>query len=144
MRHFLGILFFLGLSFATRAGETANLTGSWANAANAFGVFSLNLTQTGNRLQGYHGAIALRGKRIDAVLPSEGPPSIIGTISGNVAHVRFRSGYDEHGHGEATLTLRDHQLVWEITKSTGTHYLPTSAVLSRQKTPRAESSKHAS
>ena len=126
------------------AGDGVNFAGSWDAPVNDVSAFSLDLTQTGNRITGYHTVIADRGNRIDSVLPDEGRPSITGTITGGVAHVRFQSGYDESGRGEAVLILRDNKLEWKITKSSGIHYFPMSSVLSRQKKHPAKSPNHAS
>jgi len=106
-------------------------TGSWDSKENGDFAFSLDLTQKGNRLEGYHSAVALHGRRLDAVLPSDGPPSIVGIISGGVAKVRFQSGYSD-ATGEATITLHGNKLEWKITGSSGVHYLPESCVLYRQ------------
>jgi hypothetical protein len=99
------LLILLFLCCGALAGDGVNFAGSWDAPVNDVSAFSLDLTQTGNRITGYHTAIAHRGKRIDSVLPDEGRPSITGTITGGVAHVRFQSGYDESGRGEAVLTL---------------------------------------
>jgi hypothetical protein len=125
------------------ADESASFTGSWDGPNDAASAFSLDLTQTGNRIAGYHSAIALRGHRIDAVLPKEGPPSISGTVIGGVARVRFQSAYDESGKGEATLTLRKGKLEWKITKSSGIHYFPTSCILHRSRPNQTRASKRA-
>jgi hypothetical protein len=108
-----------------------SFTGSWASKANGDFEFSLDLTQKGNRLEGYHTAVALHGRRIDAVLPSDGPPSVAGIISGGVAEVHFQSGYSD-ATGEATISLHGNKLEWKIIKSSGAHYLPESCVLYRQ------------
>jgi len=106
------LLILLFLCCGALAGDGVNFAGSWDAPVNDVSAFSLDLTQTGNRITGYHTAIAHRGKRIDSVLPDAGRPSITGTITGGVAHVRFQSGYDESGRGEAALTLRDHEVFW--------------------------------
>ncbi len=141
MTRSLLILLFLCCGALAAAG--VNFAGSWDAPVNDVSAFSLDLTQTGNRITGYHTAIAHRGKRVDSVLPDEGRPSITGTITGGVAHVRFQSGYDESGRGEAVLTLRDNKLEWKITKSSGIHYFPMSCVLSRQKKHPPKSPNHA-
>ena len=136
-RNFLILLILcFGFTADSLAGEGASFTGSWDSPNGNVSDFSLDLVQTGNRIQGYHTAIAHRGKRIDAVLPSDGTPSITGTVSGGVAHVHFQSGYDESSSGEAVLTLRGNKLEWKITKSSGIHYFPMSCVLRRQKNNR--------
>jgi uncharacterized protein YecT (DUF1311 family) len=130
------LLILLFLCCGALADDGVNFAGSWDAPVNDVSAFSLDLTQTGNRITGYHTAIAQRGKRIDSVLPDEGRPSITGTITGGVAHVRFQSGYDESGRGEAVLTLRGNKLEWKIIKSSGIHYLPTKSILQRQKNNR--------
>ena len=89
------LLILLFLCCGALAGDGVNFAGSWDAPVNDVSAFSLDLTQTGNRITGYHTAIAHRGKRIDSVLPDEGRTSITGTITGGIAHVRFQSGYDE-------------------------------------------------
>ena len=131
MRSILTILFFLTpmIAGSSATGKEA-FTGSWDfNAGNA-SSFSLELTQTGNRVQGYHTAIAHRGNRIDAVLPKEGKPSITGDVVAGVAHIHFRSGYSD-ATGDATLTLKGNKVEWTITRSSGAHYLPASCILRR-------------
>ncbi len=108
-------------------------TGSWDAHGSEASAFSLDLTQTGNRIRGYHIAVTPHGRRIDAALPEDGPTSITGTVTASAAHVRFQSAYDESGHGEAILTLRGNKLDWKITRSSGAHYLPMSSVLERRK-----------
>jgi hypothetical protein len=105
-------------------------SGNWVTSEG--GNLSLDLGQKGSRLSGYHAAIVGSGRRIDAVMQGEGSPSISGTIDGTVAHVVFRSGYGD-GKGEATLTLRGGALTWQITRSSGIHYLPPHCVLQREK-----------
>ena len=71
---------------------------------------------------------------MDEVTAESGQPSITGEINGNVATVKFRSGYpDSTGGGTARLTLRGAYLYWQILKSDGEHYLPKSARLTRVK-----------
>ncbi len=132
MRSLLTTLFSLMLLIAdASATEKRGFAGSWFFSAGNAASFSLKLTQTGDRIQGYHTAIAHRGNRIDAVIPGEGKPSITGDIVGGDAHIRFHSGYSD-ATGEATLTLKDNKLEWKITKSSGAHYLPSSSILHRQ------------
>ena len=115
------------------AAEPLPFTGSWDASESAASSFSLDLAQHGRHLSGYHSAVARDGKRVDAVLPTESSPSITGTVSGKVAHVRFQSGYDPDGHGEALLTLRrDGTLAWRVTRSVGAFCLPEVAILHHQ------------
>jgi hypothetical protein len=137
------LVFCFGISAESLADEIVNFAGSWDAPSSDVSAFSLDLTQTGNRIRGYHTAIAHRGKRIDAVLPSEGPPSITGIVTGGVAHIKFRSGYNDTGSGEALLTFRGNKLEWKITKSSGAHYFPESSVLFRQKRHQTKSPNHA-
>lgn len=110
-----------------------SFTGNWDAPENGFSSFSLNLTQSKNQIIGYHEAIALRGNRIDAALPTETKPSIVGTIANGIAHIQFKSAYGEDGRGKATITIHGNIIEWKITESYGVHYLPNSAVLTRQK-----------
>jgi hypothetical protein len=116
-----------------RADAAPKFTGSWETGQAKDRSFSLDLAQTGNRISGYHTAIALKGRRIDAVLPEDGEPSIKGSVNGIQARVQFRSGYSD-ATGTATITLQGKMLVWRIISSTPGHFLPDRATLYRQKT----------
>jgi hypothetical protein len=113
------------------ASGTKDFTGSWEASSGGAGSFALTLTQTGSSVQGYHSAVAHRGNRIDAVLPDAAKPSITGSVVADIATVTFRSGYSS-ATGEATLTRSGDKLVWKITKSSGTHYLPSVSILHRR------------
>ena len=129
---FLSAFLVFGGVVSAVAADPLLFTGSWSAPESATSTFSLDLTQHDHRLSGYHSAVARGGKRVDAVLPSEGSPSITGTVSGRVAHVHFQSGYDPESHGEALLTLRrDGTLTWKVTSSVGAFYLPAAATLHR-------------
>jgi hypothetical protein len=131
MRSLLSILFALAFLLAnSSAASKKPFTGVWDFNAGSAASFTLELTQTGNHIEGYHTAIAHRGNRIDAILPKEGEPSITGDVVSGVAHVHFRSGYSD-ATGEATLTLNGNKLEWEIIRSSGAHYLPKSCILRR-------------
>lgn len=128
----LGFLLLSG-SAGAFAADPPDLTGVWTIPGSDALAFSLDLTQHGQQLSGYHSVVVRSGDRVDTVLAADGSPSIVGTVTRQVAHVRFQSGYDKDGHGEATLILRpDGTLVWKLTKSAGTHYLPDTATLRRQ------------
>jgi hypothetical protein len=113
--------------------KAVDLTGPWQWEQ---GKESLDLTleQHGTVITGYHSAVGQRGAKVDEVTADSGQPSITGEINGNVATVKFRSGYpDSTGGGTARLTLRGSFLYWEITKTQGEHYLPRTARLTRVK-----------
>jgi hypothetical protein len=137
-RLFILLVLVSGLPLRSSAGDGVNFAGSWSDPPHDSGGFSLDLTQAGNRIQGYHTAIALHGRRIDATLHEDGRPSITGTVVDGVAHLHFQSGYDERGRGDALLTFRGDKLEWKITKTTGYHYLPSSCLLSRDRKGRAK------
>src|SRR2546427_11459221 len=122
MTRSLPILLFL--CCGALAADGVNFAGSWDAPVNDVSAFSLDLTQTGNRITGYHTAIAHRGKRIDSVLPDEGRRSITGTITGGGISVRFQSGDAESAHGRRWRDLRDHKLQREITKRPSIKYFP--------------------
>ena len=129
---FLSAFLVFGWVLSAVAANPLPFTGSWSAPDSTTSAFSLDLTQHGQRLTGYHSAVARSGKRVDAVLSSEGGPSITGTVSGRVAHVHFQSGYDPESHGEALLTLRrDGTLTWKVTSSVGAFYLPAATTLHR-------------
>ena len=104
-------------------------TGLWADEGNDVRAFSLDLKQNGNQITGYHSAVALRGSRIDAILPSEESPSIAGFIENGVALVWFKSGYGGGGGGRAILSLAGNQISWRIVGSYGVHYFPSASTL---------------
>ena len=104
-------------------------TGLWADEGNDVRAFSLDLKQNGNQITGYHSAVAQRGNRIDATLPSEESPSIAGFIENGVALVWFKSGYGSEGGGRAILSLAGNQISWRIVESYGVHCLPDASTL---------------
>jgi hypothetical protein len=94
---------------------------------------TLHLEQADGRLTGHHSAIGQGGMKADEV-PDSGPPSITGKVNGGVATVDFNSGFpDSQGGGKARLSLKAGFLYWKVLKSTGEHYLPLNAKLSRVK-----------
>jgi hypothetical protein len=120
-----------------RRGASANFSGSWSSTDSA-GEFALTLQQHGRRLRGYHSAAARGGRRVDARLESDREgPSIVGTVSGHMAFVRFRSGYSAGAGGTARLILRGKRLLWRIIRSHGEHYLPQRATLTRDMSEKA-------
>ena len=125
-------VFFLSIfiSLSTPAADKSEFAGSWDYSVSDVFAFSLDLTQSGDRIEGYHIAIARSGKRVDAILPNEDKPSITGNVASGVASISFRSGYSD-ATGTAKLTRKGKKLLWKITGSTGAHYLPISCVLHR-------------
>jgi len=127
---FVGIL--LSIHHIAVGAEKSGFTGSWSAQESPDFSFSLILTQVGDKITGYHIAIAHHGNRIDAVLPKEGDPSIIGTISKGIAHVRFKSGYSD-ATGEAQIVFKKDLLEWSIIqKSPGDCYIPQTSTLYRE------------
>ena len=124
------LIFFLGRS--ALAGEKIDFTGAWDSKETENSSFYLELVQKGSHIAGYHICIVLHSHRTDAVLPTEGEPSIQGNVSGNMAHVKFRSGYSD-ATGEATILIQGDTIFWKITKSSPGHYFPKNEVLYRRK-----------
>jgi len=117
------ILFFLGSVISVWAGEKVDFSESWDSKGTENSSFSLELVQKGNHIEGYHICVALHSHRTDAVLPTEGEPSIQENVRGNMAHVKFRSGYSD-ASGEATISIQEDTIFWKITKSSLGHYSP--------------------
>ncbi|HZS08514.1 MAG TPA: hypothetical protein VFD58_27015 [Blastocatellia bacterium] len=114
------------------AGAAAGFAGSWAVTFKSGAGFGIDLVQKGDRLTGWHSAVTSNASRVDAVERGSDEPSIRGRIEGTTATVTFTSGYGD-GKGKARLMLQDGKLQWQITESTGEHYLPDKAVLSRER-----------
>lgn len=93
--------------------------------------FSLyRLTQDGNRICGYHIATSYGQQKVDEGDLTGRGPSIAGTVTGNVATVRFRAWTG--AIGVATITLRNGSLAWHVVKRIdGQNWFPDDALLSR-------------
>jgi hypothetical protein len=114
---------------ATDRAAEASFTGSWG-WGNEHEGFDLTLRQEGTKLTGHHVSTVMDGDRTDAVTEDD-PPSITGSVAGNVATVEFRSGYSDI-KGKARITLRGDSLDWEILSvEEGEQYLPAKATLHR-------------
>src|SRR5262249_31084704 len=83
-------------------------------------AFDLTLIQRGNTVTGSHCAITRGGRRVDCAEESTGRedrkrrPSILGTVKGRTATVRFESRYDERAGGTAQLIYRGNRIDWAI------------------------------
>lgn len=114
------------------AQKSKKFQGTWAWKKGAE-EFELTLKQDGNKLTGYHFAFGQNGNKVDES-DTTGVPSIIGTVKGSTAKIKFTSAFpDGNGKGMATLVLRRRHLYWKVTSSSGEHYLPLSAMLSLKK-----------
>ncbi len=128
---FLVTLLLGGMAPFAHAQEPANFQGVWDMEETGGLTFGLELYQKGETLSGYHCGMTSDASRIDCSLAAEDDASITGSISGNVAKIRFTSAYSGQ-IGMAKLTLRDDSLLWEITAyPNGVYYLPDQAVLTK-------------
>jgi hypothetical protein len=92
---------------------------------------TLTLQQTGNHLEGRHVAIGQNGAKVDEISATD-PPSIVGEVDRSTARVNFRSGFPgSTGGGTARIRRVGQGLTWRIVSSTGEHYLPSFAHLTR-------------
>ena len=111
--------------------EVANFQGSWVDKEEKDLSFSLDVRQEGTTLTGYHCGMTKDAKRIDCSLEGE-DFTIVGTINGNIAKVKFTSAYSGQ-IGMAMITHNGESLLWEITAfPNGIYYLPDSATLAKE------------
>ncbi len=119
------------LTTATAADQViADFQGSWVDKTEGELSFSLDLQQEGTTLTGYHCGMTKDASRIDCSLEGE-DFTIVGTIKGNTAKVKFTSAYSGQ-IGMAKITHDGEHLFWEITAfPNGTYYLPDRATLTK-------------
>lgn len=103
------------------------------------GVLTVNLSQRGTAISGSYSAVALYGNRLEGDDPysEKDRPSIVGTVSGSVARITVRSGYNKDqcsGTGIVQLTRQGaDRIAWDIVTDTCLDFLPKHAVLVKQK-----------
>jgi hypothetical protein len=109
-----------------------DFTGHWEGLSSAF---SLDLVQSGEKLQGGHAVIAQQGNKIDSL-----DKSIEGNILGNKVAVHFQSSFTTNT-GSAEITFIDEKTIfWKVTSAPdGENYFPLEATLSK-KAPASNSS----
>ena len=131
------VLTVFGLGMARNvavAAETANFQGSWTQKDEGSLSFDLDLRQEGNNLTGHHCGTTKNANRVDCSLEDE-KATIVGTITGNTAKVKFTSAYSGQ-MGMAKITLDGDNLLWEVTAfPNGEYYLPDKAVMVKAQTP---------
>jgi len=112
-----------------------DFTGNWYDSAS---LFSLDLSQTGDQLQGTHGVVAQNGNKIDSL-----DNSIKGSIQADKATIIFQSSFASDT-GTAQITFIDaNTIYWKIiTPPSGEYYLPVQATLIK-KSPTANTSSRA-
>jgi len=109
---------------------SSDFSGTW-HWAKGKEELTLYLRQTDQKLSGWHAAIGQGGDKVDEVVKTD-EQSITGEVAGNIAKATFRSGYPESkGGGKAELTLQGNTIRWRVIESSGEHYLPQTAKLSR-------------
>jgi hypothetical protein len=106
--------------------EKRPFTGSWS-WENQGAQFSLDLIQRGNTVEGSYNATTTNARRVDA------DSAVSGTVRGNVANVRWISGYGNN-HGTSRITRVGNSLRWQVlTDGVGGYYAPQRATLHRDK-----------
>ena len=110
---------------AASSSAPVNFSGQWYDAAS---LFSLDLSQTGDQLQGTHGVVAQNGNKLDML-----ENSIKGNIQVNNATITFQSSFAT-SLGTAQITWIDaNTIFWKIiTPPSGEYYLPAEATLTKQ------------
>lgn len=124
------LLNFIALTYAADSATPppADFQGVWSAKDGKDLEFSLDLQQDGATLTGYHCGTTPDASRIDCSQPGE-KATIEGTITGDVARVKFISAYSGQ-IGKARLTRQGDTLLWEITAfPNGQYYLPDTATL---------------
>ncbi len=99
-----------------------DFTGHWEDVSSAF---TLDLSQSGEQVQGSHAVVAQQGNKIDSL-----DKSIEGNINGHIATIKFRSSFATNS-GEAEITFIDQNTIfWKMTTPPdGEYYLPAQATL---------------
>ncbi|MHC6050360.1 hypothetical protein ACYT84_01085 [Ralstonia solanacearum] len=141
----VGALFAAGLA----CGQDAPLTfdGEWAVTHSCEGatgpyaercaqgmrdVFHLSLLQQGRHVCGYHLATGHLGNRIDEGDLAGPGPSVMGTATGNVVTLTFKSARTGE-LGQATLIKDGDTIVWHVTQPLREdNWFPDDAVLKKQ------------
>jgi hypothetical protein len=128
----LALLLLAGCGSKPTQPTTIDFTGHWEDAASGF---SLNLSQTGETIQGGHEVVAQQGNKIDSL-----DKSIEGSVQGNMATVHFQSSFATNA-GTAQITFVDQNtFFWKVTTPPdGEYYLPAEATLTK-KNPASDSS----
>jgi hypothetical protein len=109
--------------------------GIWSSSTRA-GTFDLLLIQTGNTIKGYHCSVTRGGRRIDCAdqitngkSGKKRAPTIRGKFKGRSGTVSFVSAFNQAAGGAARIQVQGRTLRWTVTRSRGTHYLPSRATL---------------
>lgn len=99
-----------------------DFTGHWEDVSSAF---TLDLSQSGEQVQGSHAVVAQQGNKIDSL-----DKSIEGNINGHIATIKFQSSFSANS-GEAQITFIDQNTIfWKVTTPPdGEYYLPAQATL---------------
>jgi hypothetical protein len=116
------ILLLAGCGGKPTESAAIDFTGHWEDVSS---TFSLDLSQSGEQLQGSHVVVAQEGNKIDSL-----DKSIEGNINGHNAEIKFQSSFSTNG-GTAQITFIDpNTIFWKMTTlPDGEYYLPAQATL---------------
>ncbi len=102
--------------------KTVDFTGHWEDPGTGF---TLDLSQTGEQIQGMHVVVAQGGNKIDSL-----DNSIKGDIKENKATVTFQSSFAASAGTAEISVIDENTIFWKIiTTPSGEYYLPQQATL---------------
>ena len=95
--------------------------------------FGIHLHQNGSSVTGYHSGVTKDASRTDTAPDGDAPPSITGTVKGDIAIVEVHGAFSD-AVLKVRLTLHDHSLEWKVIEVTrnGENYIPDKATLYRE------------
>ncbi|CAA0149706.1 hypothetical protein [Tenacibaculum maritimum] len=122
-----------------------DITGKWSweyvdnNNAYLNKVFTLDLKQKENKLNGKYCAVAKNGARIDCYY-KDSTNNITGIKKKDTLYIGFKGHYDQASSGKALLYKKGNLLVWKIIESNGELYAPKYAELKKDEIKTKQSS----
>lgn len=84
-----------------------------------------------NTLKGWHCSVIRGGRRIDCVTPDE-IPTITGYLKRDTVYVNTISSFGGNCRAKIYMIGTEKQLVWEMIKYSGEHYLPFKKIMERK------------